>query len=98
VQLRPGAAVEGRLVDPDGRPRPDVELVIWRDHKETAQPGDFVYFPRRHKTDQQGRFRIDGLLPGYEFAVSDGKGYRSLGGGLTWDQMKDLGDVKIGDE
>ncbi len=98
VQLRPGATVTGRLVDADGRARPGVELVVHRHHKELAQPGDYVYFPRRHKTDQQGRFRIEGLLPGYEFALSDGKGYRPLGEGLRWGETKDLGDVKFGDE
>ena len=61
-----------------GEPRPGVELVIWRRHKELAQPERIsLISPQRIKTDQQGRFRIEGLLPGYEFALSDGKG--SLG-------------------
>jgi hypothetical protein len=98
VQLQPGATVEGRLVDADGRARAGVELVIYRHHKELAQPGDFVYFPQRHKTDQQGRFRIEGLLPGYEFAMYDGKGYRPLGEALRTGQTKDLGDMTIGND
>ena len=32
----------------------------------------FDYFPRRITTDQEGRFRVAGLLPGYEFRLSDG--------------------------
>ena len=97
VQLRPGATVKGRLVDTDGRARPGVELVISCRHKERAQPGEYVLFPPQpNKTDQQGRFRIEGLLPGYEFALYDGKGSLPLGEGLRSGQTKDLGDVKIG--
>ena len=73
VQLRPGATVEGRLVDPDGRARPGVELVIQRHYKEPVQPDAVMYFPTRSKTDQQGRFRIKGLLPQQEFILFDGK-------------------------
>lgn len=98
VQLRPGATIEGRLVDPDGRPRPGVELRINRDYKELAQPGAFAYFPTRSQTDQQGRFRIKGLLPGHQFALNDGMGYRPLGETLHSGETKDLGDVTIGKE
>jgi len=100
VQLRPGATVTGRLVDTDGRARPGVELVIWRHYKERAQPSEYAYFPpQRNRTDQQGQFRIEGLLPGYEFGLYDGKGgYLPLGEGLGSGQTKDLGDVTIGNE
>jgi len=99
VQLQPGATVTGRLVNADGRARPGVELVIWRHYKELFQPSDARYFPLQpNKTDQQGRFRIAGLLPEYEFALYDGKGYLPLGEGLRWGQTKDLGDVTMGNE
>jgi RNA polymerase sigma factor (sigma-70 family) len=98
VQLHPGATVTGRLVDAVGRARAGVEMVVWRSHKELAQPGDFRYFPPRpKKTDREGRFRIACLLPGYEFSLYDGKGILPLGEGLRSGETKDLGDVKIGD-
>jgi RNA polymerase sigma factor (sigma-70 family) len=98
VQLRPGATVEGRLVDPNGRARPGVELGIYRRYKEPAQPDAVKYFPTRSKTDQQGRFRIKGLLPEQEFTLYDEKGERRLGEGLRSGETKDLGDVTIGNE
>ena len=99
VQLRPGATLTGRLVDAEGRPRPGVELVVWRRHEELAQPMDFAYFPPQpDKTDQQGRFRLAGLLPEYEFTLYDGKDHRALGKGLRWGETKDLGDLKLGDD
>jgi hypothetical protein len=99
VQLQPGAAVAGRLVDADGRPRPGVELFVYRDLKEPlVQPGESVYFPTHCKSDQQGRFRIDGLLPGYLFAMSDDKGDRPLSAGLRSGETEDLGDVTFGNE
>ena len=85
VQLQPGAAVAGRLVDANGRPRTGVELVVYRDYKEPiVQPGEGVYFPTHCKTDQQGRFRIDGLLPGHLFELSDEKGERPVGEGIAF--------------
>ena len=79
VQLQPGAAVAGRLVDADGRPRPGVELFVYRDHNSPVQPGESVYFPTHCKSDQQGQFRIEGLLPGCLFALSHRK-WRSAPG------------------
>ena len=93
VRLEPGAAVAGRLVGADGRPRAGVELeVSFRPKKRQFW---FDYFPRRITTDQEGRFRVAGLLPGYEFRLSDGKGELSFGDTLRSGQTKDLGDVKM---
>ena len=39
------------------------------------------YSPERIKTDREGRFRIEALLPGYEFRLSDGKGELPFGDG-----------------
>ena len=89
VQLRPGATVTGRLVDTDGRPRPGVELVVWRRYKELAQPRDYAYFPPRpNKTDQQGRFRIEGLLPELRVHPVRRKRPSALGEGLVRERRK----------
>jgi len=38
------------------------------------------------------------LLPGFKFALADGKGVLILSDELRSGQTKDIGDVKIGDE
>jgi hypothetical protein len=54
------------------------------------------YSPGRIKTDGEGRFRLTALLPGYQFRLSDGKGFLPFGGGTRGSgQAKDLGDVKM---
>ena len=98
VELRPGATVTGRLVDQGGRARAGVELAVSRQPKELAQPSEYRYFPRQYKTDQQGRFRIDGLLPDHDFDLSAGKTYIPLAGGLQSGQTKDLGDITVDGE
>jgi hypothetical protein len=57
--------------------------------------GRWRYSPKGIKTDRDGRFRIDALLPGYEFILEDSKGELPLGDGLRSGQTKDLGDVKL---
>jgi RNA polymerase sigma factor (sigma-70 family) len=96
VRMEPGAAVTGRLVDGDGKPRAGVELEVtfhtkgkwggwppmWRD-----------YFPAHVKTDGEGRFRLEPLLPDFRFRLSDGKGELTFDG-LRSGRTKDLGDVQ----
>jgi protocatechuate 3,4-dioxygenase beta subunit len=99
VPLQPGAMVTGRLVDADRRPRADVELIVYiRPKYGAGRPvWDRYSYPacERIKTDRDGRFRIDALLPGYEFRISDGVGDRLVGDGLRSGQTKDLGDVRL---
>jgi RNA polymerase sigma factor (sigma-70 family) len=95
VRLEPGATIKGRLVDAGGKPRAGVELDVWFGHK-----GKSIYFdgseysPERIKTDQEGRFRIEALLPGYEFRLKNSQGELHLGA-LRSGQTKDLGDVQL---
>jgi hypothetical protein len=54
------------------------------------------YFPGQIRTTKDGRFRIEALLPGYEFRLSSREGVLPFGGGtLRSGQTKDLGDVKM---
>jgi hypothetical protein len=102
VKMQPGATVTGRLVDTDGRPRAGVALEVWvHDSKEEpAWPSWSRYSsPEGINTDREGRFRIEALLPGYEFNLYEAKGDRRgellFGDGLRSGQTKNLGDVKI---
>jgi len=92
VRLGPGAAVTGRLVDDDGKPRAGVALQVWFRLKEDRQ---FRQYPSWSPTDREGRFRIQALLPGYEFRLSDGKAESPIGVAPRSGQTKDLGDVKV---
>src|SRR5262249_58883394 len=71
VRLEPGAAVTGRLVDEDGKPRAGVELEVWFRLKEDRQFQQ--YSPERSKTDREGRFRLQALLPRFWDPLSHAK-------------------------
>jgi RNA polymerase sigma factor (sigma-70 family) len=92
VRMVPGATVAGRLIDATNQPRAGVELEVLFHPKNG--PGWNSYYPHRIQTDRQGRFRIDLLLPGHEFRLSDDKG-KLIFGAPGSGQTKDLGDVKI---
>ncbi len=93
VRLDRGAAVTGRLVAADGQPRAGVELEVM------VQPkgwGDWYgYSPEPIKTDREGRFRIEALLPGREFRLKGDKGELPFMGALRSGETKDLGDVRM---
>ena len=97
VHMEPGATIIGRLVNDDGTPRADVELELQYRHKANSFYFNWSdYFPGRIVTDQEGRFRVEALLPGYEFRLSLGKGVLTFGGSmLRSGQTKNLGDLKI---
>jgi len=86
-----GATVTGRLVDAEGKPRAGVALEVRFRPKGWGSWFDWSAEPIR--TDQQGRFRIEALLPDHSFRLSDGRKDFPLGSGLRWGQTKDLGDV-----
>src|SRR5262249_28023982 len=67
VRLEPGAAVTGRLVDADGKPRAGVELEVFCGLKKD------LYW-ERVQTDREGRFRVGALPPGCEFRLKSDKG------------------------
>ena len=97
VKMQPGATVTGRLVETDGRPRSGVEWEVWfRSKFGPDWPTWGRYFCHEPiKTDQDGRFRIEGLLAGYAFRLSEGKGELLFGDGLGAGQTKEQGDVAI---
>jgi hypothetical protein len=65
VRLDPAASVVGRLVDGAGQPRDGIELRVVRvvDDPTRSARADFDP-PINTTTDSDGRFRIDGIVPG----------------------------------
>jgi RNA polymerase sigma factor (sigma-70 family) len=98
VRMEPGATVTGRLVDVSGKPRAGVELEVRfrlkRDPLWDRYPREGRYPHELIKTDQEGRFRIEALLPDREFRLTDGKAELPFGA-LRSGQTKDLGDVQV---
>jgi hypothetical protein len=92
AQLGPGASVAGRLVDAMGAPRAGVEL--WVMFKPKGWGGWFDYYSHHITTDGQGRFRVERLLPGFEYCLADDHYKVELGSGLRAGQAKNLGDVR----
>ena len=94
VRMEPGATITGRLVDADGVPRADVGLNVWFRHKEKPLYFEWSeYPPGRIKTDREGRFRLEALLPEYQFRLQDDTGEvqllaPSLGGTGNLDAVK----------
>jgi hypothetical protein len=95
VRLRAAAAVRGRLLTDDGKPWRNKEMPMHFTLKD--QPMLFEYAPETVRTDAEGRFRIDGLIPEikYHATVMDGQYPREVFADLTLTsgQAKDLGDV-----
>jgi protocatechuate 3,4-dioxygenase beta subunit len=93
VRLERGAAVTGRLVDARGGPRTGVGLEV--SFRQKGWNYWLDYAAGRVTTDREGRFRVEALLPGYEFRLSDERGELHLGGVTHSGQTKDLGDVRM---
>jgi hypothetical protein len=91
VRMGPGAAVTGHLVGPDGKPRAGVELRVQFLPKGWGSWAD--YSPEPVRTARDGRFRVEGLLPGQKFRLFDGTGELPFGDGLRPGEAMDLGDV-----
>jgi hypothetical protein len=97
VTLQPAAAAVGRLVDDNGRPLAGAEISV-RFRLAKDAPGH--EHSRKVRTDKEGKFRIDGLIPGtsYHGYASPMPGYAALvfdDLSLKSGEEKDLGEVKI---
>jgi hypothetical protein len=90
VTLQPWGTVMGRLVDADGQPHRKLDTLVLYG----AGSGESF------STDQDGKFRIEGRVPGLKYSLSVTKG-AMLTGRVFDDLMidsgetKDLGDVQI---
>ena len=94
VRMQPGAAVTGRLVKADGTPRASVELrVSYLPKKEPHWNECSLH--ETLKTDREGRFRIDALLPGLDYYLNGDHADVRFGDGLRLGETKDLGDIRL---
>jgi RNA polymerase sigma factor (sigma-70 family) len=94
VRTTPGAAVIGRLLDPDGDPLAGSEIRLQFRLPRKGLEGT-SYIPESWKSDAAGRFRIDALFPGYEYTLSAAKVTRHFGKELRPGMTTDLGDLRI---
>ena len=96
VRLEPMASLAGRLVDESGKPRKEVELRLLRIVEEpfVGANGEFSP-PLRATTDRDGRFRIDGIIPGtaYWLQTSEGQFFNRDFWTPKAGEAKDLGDI-----
>ena len=61
--------------------------------KQTPYWDDHVF--ANTQTDKDGRFRIEGLVPGFQFRLQDDQGVFRFGDGLRSGAVKELGDVRL---
>jgi RNA polymerase sigma factor (sigma-70 family) len=98
ITLKPAASAVGRLVDDDGRPLANAEILVrFRPSKDTPYQG--YYHSRSFRTDAQGKFRIDGLIAGESYGgwVQRQVYIQSIFDDLSQKSgdVKDLGDIKV---
>jgi hypothetical protein len=92
VRMQPGATVTGRLLGVDGKPRAGAGLKL----SVHTTPYLYDYVLPNVQTDKDGRFRIEGLVPGFQYTLNDDQ-MRSVpfGDGLRSGGVKELGDVRL---
>ncbi len=102
VTLGPGGAVKGRLVGEDGAPLAGARVELR--HREGAARAMHAHVHRARpvETDAGGRFAIDDLVPGPEFALQVTRGRRTFAAAgrlaatsAAAGRTIDLGDVKV---
>jgi hypothetical protein len=89
IKLEPWATVTGRLITADGLPRADVDFY-------------FAVAPLKqpNRPDKDGKFRLEGLVPGLRYGMGARVGTRVVGDVfrdliLRPGETKDLGDVQL---
>jgi hypothetical protein len=103
VRLEPVGAVTGRLLDPDGQPIAGVEVSLSMPLQVESELFRYLNAQKEPvKTDKDGRFRLDGVMPKliFQLGLRKGRTYymgepkigsKQVGAGKTLD----LGDVHV---
>src|SRR5262249_55306745 len=100
VRLQKCATITGRVVDDDGLPRSVWIMSVIETEQLKGKDSFGVGGSPLHRIGKDGRFRIEGVLPGHKVGVYAGKNttyFDPLVTGLTLKEgeVKDLGDVKV---
>jgi hypothetical protein len=101
VKLEPWRTATGQVADSDGRPIANAVLMFESENssKSSDEPIGFWYKGTPIRTDKEGRFRIDGLVPNASYSLliwaEDQPGQR-LEFRADWKagETKDLGTIK----
>jgi protocatechuate 3,4-dioxygenase beta subunit len=98
IRLGRTGTITGRVLDPDGEPMKRQNLRVFY-YKRDGILNE--HLPHVVRTDDEGRFRVEGVIPGLLYQVDlAGKPPRSTIGSVKVDltvepgEVKDLGDVK----
>ena len=95
-RLEPLGGLTGRLIDLDGLPLGGAALLQARD---PSNPFAFLSLETRPRCDAEGRFRIEGLVPGLAYFFEVEIGGRSIpairGATIRPGEVSDLGDVRV---
>jgi hypothetical protein len=86
IKLQPCGSVSGRLVDADGAPIVNNKRV-------------YIFWPQFLTTDKDGRFHVQGFVPGLGYRVNDNKRVFILRDGVVVEpgKDKDLGEIQVSD-
>jgi RNA polymerase sigma factor (sigma-70 family) len=102
VKLGPGGAVKGRLIGEDGKPLAGVAVRLYHRERVAEEMHAHIHRASLVETDADGRFRIDGVVPGVPFYLALSRGQQSFepAAKLADPQVQpgkrlDLGDVKV---
>jgi RNA polymerase sigma factor (sigma-70 family) len=104
VKLQPWGAIVGRILDDGSHPRDRMFLInpggSGQSHPETHDILPGSDWREGIHVGKDGRFRVEGLVPGLKYSANLGDGELSLGTLFEGDsvapgEIKDLGDLKL---
>jgi hypothetical protein len=112
VRLQPWATISGRILDGEGNPKGGLEIVSVRSLKQDPASDDSAagplppqdkYAGPRHYTDDDGRFKLEGLVPEVKYTVMIGEQGSRTVALILFDESfrpgetKSMGDVPLED-
>ncbi len=102
VPLAPWASLSGRWLDEDGRPVRGALAVNLPEGRTSLLDGGVPQRPWRFRTDAEGRFRVEAMIPGQPYNISpdfeESPGLQGLIArnlALKPGEHRDLGDVRL---
>ena len=93
------STVEGNVTDAEGKPVTDAGLILFSDDKASWRSNSIK--TRRSSVDQNGHYRMSGLLPGRYFAIAVSRerlNFGQLDAAFFEDLVKDATSLVVGDD